>query len=353
MADKDTSTCAVSVVIPMYNAERYIVECLDSVLAQTLQDFEVVLVNDCSTDNCRQVAESCLEKFGGRLKIYDNEKNCRAGGTRNNGLRYATGEYVFFLDADDLILPEGLEKVYKLAKRFDVDVVNITTFYSVDEAGQNPKRSPLTKPTPQNEHILETNVEWRVKGLLKDSFTYAPWRRLLRRKFMMDNEIFFPEKVKKCEDIIWTHGLMFCAKKVIHVPFPFYLYRKSIDSLSRQKRTSLESINSRLDSLIYGIKWIDDMMNKASLFTAAPEYRYAILEHIAEKFFIKLHGSSVKVQPSEIYRSVREEFGHEFGEYEVLVPILCTLIANQRKIIAEDKLRLAELESNLNQGASA
>ena len=58
---------AISVIIPMYNAEKYIVECLDSVLVQTLQDYEVILVNDCSTDNCRQIAESYLEKFGGRL----------------------------------------------------------------------------------------------------------------------------------------------------------------------------------------------------------------------------------------------------------------------------------------------
>ena len=344
---------AVSVIIPMYNAEKYIAECLDSVLAQTFQNFEVILVNDCSTDGSRQIAESYLEKFGGRLKIFDNEKNCKAGGTRNNGLRYATGEYVFFLDADDLILPNGLDKVYNLAKRFDVDVVNITTFYSVNEAGQNPKRSPLTKPTPPNEHILEMNVVWRVRGLISNLFTYAPWRRLLRRKFMIENEIFFPEKVKKCEDIIWTHGLMFCAKKVLHIPFPFYLYRNSIDSLSRQKRTSLESINSRLDSLIYGIKWVGNMMDKVPLFKEKPDYRYMMLEHIAQLFFTKLYYSSLKVSPNDMYQSIQKEFGHEFGEYDVLVSVLCTLIACQQKNLEADKLRIAELEENLKQGATS
>ena len=80
------STPAISVVIPMYNAEKYISECLGSILAQTLQNFEVILVNDCSTDNSRQIAESYIEKFNGRLKIYDNEKNFGASVTRNNGL---------------------------------------------------------------------------------------------------------------------------------------------------------------------------------------------------------------------------------------------------------------------------
>lgn len=90
----------------MYNAEKYIAECLESVLTQTLQDFEVILVNDCSTDNSRPIAESYLEKFDGRLKIYDNEKNSRAAATRNKGLRLAGGEYVFFFDADDMIFAE-------------------------------------------------------------------------------------------------------------------------------------------------------------------------------------------------------------------------------------------------------
>ena len=113
-----TSAPTISVIIPMYNAEKYIAECLESVLAQTLQDIEVILVDDCSTDSSVAIAESYLEKFGGRLNIYDNEKNSGAGGTRNNGLLKAAGEYVYFMDADDLILADGLEKVYKIAKYF-------------------------------------------------------------------------------------------------------------------------------------------------------------------------------------------------------------------------------------------
>ena len=79
------SNPAVSVIVPLYNAEKYIAECLDSLLAQTFQNFEVIVVDDCSTDNSRQIAESYLEKFGGRLKIFDNEKNSGAGGTRSLG----------------------------------------------------------------------------------------------------------------------------------------------------------------------------------------------------------------------------------------------------------------------------
>ena len=97
-----SSSCAVSVIMPMYNTEKYLVESLDSVLMQTFQDFEVILVHDCSTDNSREVAESCLEKFGGRLKIYDNVKNSKAAATRNRDLQISRGEYVFFFDADDL-----------------------------------------------------------------------------------------------------------------------------------------------------------------------------------------------------------------------------------------------------------
>ena len=118
--------CAISIVVPMYNVEKYIGECLESILAQTFQDFEVIVVDDCSTDKSVEIAESYTKKFGDRLKIYINEQNSGASATRNKGLWLSRGEYVFFMDSDDLILPDGLEKTYKIAKYFDVDVVNIT-----------------------------------------------------------------------------------------------------------------------------------------------------------------------------------------------------------------------------------
>ena len=341
------NTPAISVVIPMYNAEKYLGECLDSILMQTFQDFEVIIVNDCSTDNCRQVAESYLEKFGGRLRIYDNEKNSGAGVTRNNGLFKACGEYVFFMDADDLILSYGLERIYQLAEYFGVDFVNSTRNYRMSNNGKELTVHNLRPTRPEDKPILENNLKWRIERLLADDFAWAPWRRLIRREFLLENEIFFPDKVLRNEDEIWTIGLMFCAKKVLHIPLTIILYRLSDNSITRLKRTQLQNVNSRINNVIYDLNWIDKMLDKVPFFNKNPQYRYIILEYSTKRFFTRIFKECKKVSPPDMYLSIKEEFGKIFGEHELIVPVLCTMISSYRKIIEEDKTKIAELEEQL------
>ena len=343
-----TSAPTISVIIPMFNAKKYIAECLDSVLLQTFQDFEVILVNDASTDGSRQIAESYLEKFGGRLTIYDNQKNLGVSVTRNKGLEISRGEYVFFMDADDLILPNGLKRLYGLAKCFDVDVVNCTGFYNMSDDGKERTLRRLKKPTATDENIIDVNLEWRVKGLLEDNFYWAPWRRLLRRDFLIRNGIFFPEELKICEDEIWTHGLLFCAKKILHTPLAIYLYRKSEGSLLRIKRNNLQKADSDFNAIIQGLTWIDSMMDKISFFQTEPQYRYEILSHVAQRYFAGLYKISLKASQADIYRSVKKKFGKNFGDYDVLVSTLLTLISGYQITMAKNKERIAELEKKLN-----
>ena len=348
-----TDTPAVSVIIPMYNAEKYIAECLESLLAQTLQDVEVILVNDCSTDGSRQVAENYLEKFGGRLKIFDNEKNLGDADTRNNGLFRAGGEYVFFMDADDLILPDGLERMYKIAKYFDVEFVNCTGFYNMSDDGKQRTLRQLKKPTATDESILEMNLNWRVEGLLKDNFYWTPWRKLLRRDFLIRNKIFFPEGLRVSGDEIWTQGLLFFAKKIVHVPLAVYLYRKSENSLLRIKRTPLQTMNIYVNSIIQGQRWLDKIMKRVPFFKSNPQYRYAILDHSAQRYFNQIYKNSLGISSPEVFNAIKEEYGQEFGKHDVMFSILCTLVNNQRKIIEEGNTRIAKLENLLKQGENS
>jgi hypothetical protein len=109
--NKSVNISAISVIIPMYNSEKYIGECLDSLLAQTFQDFEVIVVDDCSTDDSVVIVESYAQKFSGRLKLAKTEINSGGGGyvPRNIGLSLSSGEYFYFLDADDFIVEMALE----------------------------------------------------------------------------------------------------------------------------------------------------------------------------------------------------------------------------------------------------
>ena len=109
----------ISIIIPIYNSEKYIVKCLDSILTQDCQDFELLLINDGGTDNSVNIINSYKDK---RIRIY-NQENKGAGSARNLGLKYAIGKYIFFIDSDDFILQNYLSVMLKFMKEYDADIV--------------------------------------------------------------------------------------------------------------------------------------------------------------------------------------------------------------------------------------
>ena len=128
------STYAISVVIPMYNAEKYIGECLTSLANQTFQDFDVTVVDDCSTDNSRAVVNKFLDTFGGgRLKLKKLSKNSGYPGLpRNSALDMVRGKYVYFLDSDDFLSETAFEELYTVAEKFNADVVHGEKYFVFD-----------------------------------------------------------------------------------------------------------------------------------------------------------------------------------------------------------------------------
>ena len=111
----------VSVVIPLYNAKKFIRACVDSVLNQTLKNVEVVIVDDCSTDDSLAY---CRELYGNndRVRIFQQPKNGGPGAARNRGVQEAEGEYIAFLDSDDEMMPFNLERIFTVAKQYDAAV---------------------------------------------------------------------------------------------------------------------------------------------------------------------------------------------------------------------------------------
>lgn len=124
------SPFAISVIIPMYNAEKFIAECLDSLLIQTFKNFEVIVVDDCSTDNSLEIVKGYKPKFEGRLTVAQMEKNLGIESIpRNVGFGLSKGEYIFFMDADDFLLNSALETLYNAAKKYNVEVVYSGSYY--------------------------------------------------------------------------------------------------------------------------------------------------------------------------------------------------------------------------------
>ena len=335
---------AVSVIIPMFNAEKYIADALDSLLAQTFQDYEVILVNDCSTDKSRQIVETYLEEFDGRLKLYDNEQNSKVGVTRNKGLNLSQGEYVFFMDSDDWLTPTALEEMYTLAEDHKADVVYCEKFFKADDAGKNIElkitqgAKNVDEPTLESESLAE-----RVEYIFKKNFWGVPWNKFVRRALLVENEISFPN-LYPCQDHIWTFGLFFFAKRFLRVPNAVYIWRKSSNSIIRENRTRQQKFVLWLNAAILGVKFLDDMMDRSEFLRQNVQYRYAVLEKLTAHMFELSFKHSLQIPQPSIYEAIKNEFGDKLGDFDVLVSVLCAIINKYQKIIVKSNERIAELE---------
>ena len=144
-----------SVVVPMYNAERFINFCVTSILQQTFENFEVILVDDCSTDKTLDIVRNFSDA---RIKILRTKKNSGYPGTvRNVGLNAAIGKYIFFMDHDDVILPNAFEVLVDVAEKNNADAVNTTTWYAssnfTDKDDMKVQQIKLNPPAPVSENV--------------------------------------------------------------------------------------------------------------------------------------------------------------------------------------------------------
>ena len=152
----------ISIIVPIYNAEKYIEKCVDSLLNQTKKELEFILINDGSTDGTHDILKSYKDK---RIKYFKN-KNQGIGKTRNFGIEKATGKYIIFIDSDDYIEPTACEELYNKAKEEKADVV-VCDFYKVYDDGSKEdinlpsfKTSKL-KDNPNNEFIYKTKLRYK------------------------------------------------------------------------------------------------------------------------------------------------------------------------------------------------
>lgn len=345
----------VSVIIPMYNAEKYFGVCLESLLIQTFTDFEVIVVDDCSTDNSLAIAESYLEKFGGRLRIYTNEKNSEAAVSRNNGLLLSRSKYIFYMDSDDLLLLTGLEKMYKIAEKYDSEVVNMTGYYKMSSDGKElttiQNRKKRIFENDEDEIFVDEDLNWRLQKPLTYRFYGSACFRLFRRDFLIKNRIFFPENIKRLEDVVWKYSFLIMAKKIVHTSASLYFYRMTPGSKTRTKRSLSQYVNYRLTPIFYGLKWIDEIMNRVKFFEQNPKYRYKLLEELTEDLFTRMIGYTQKRNWSatDIFNATKQEFAKKLNKYDVLVAELSSLIEKQQREIAdlEEQLKAPEKEKIL------
>ena len=218
----------VSFIIPVYNAEKYLGECLDSVINQTLKDIEIICIDDQSTD----ASLALLEQYGAkdkRVKIIKKEKSSGAGDSRNQGIKTARGEYILFVDADDKIKPSTGEEVYAEAKKYDADIC-IFKAEVYDEQTQDfvntfETTAPLIKPFNTSDFPNKIFSFCRT----------AVWDKMFKRQFILKHQLKF-QNLYSCNDVAFTYLGMAYASKITCLEKTFYTYRmNAADSISKKR----------------------------------------------------------------------------------------------------------------------
>ncbi len=182
-----SETPLVSVIIPVYNAEKYLRECLDSVINQTLTEIEIICVDDGSTDSSLNILRE-YEAKDRRFRVL-TQKNQFAGVARNNGMAIAKGTFFAFLDADDYYTPDALGVLYSLAEQHSLDIIK-ASFFNL-ETGEKPYDTQYSTNTRTN-----SNIYYRILSFpenLKDLIFVADvaWNGLYRASFIKHNNIVF------------------------------------------------------------------------------------------------------------------------------------------------------------------
>ena len=298
----------VSVIIPLFNAEKYLGACLESLLIQTLKNLEVIVVDDCSTDSSPVLAESYLEKFGGRLKIITLPQNTGSGAVpRNVGLEYAQGKYVFFMDADDLIVDNALERLYNFAEEYRAEVIYMERCYLCD-AEKNLTLAAWTKAILKNKILFESeNLGERVHMLINFHFYWPPWSKFLRRDFLIDNDIKFPQ-MTIAEDVVWTFKILCLSKNFLRIPTPLYIYRSNETSMMGRKRSLESEIIFWTNPLILGLDCLDEFMRGLEYFQKNPVVRLQVLNFFALMQFDNMKDALGSLDAAEVYEIFLQEF---------------------------------------------
>lgn len=220
---------SISIVVPVYRCEERLARCLDSLIAQTFQDFEVILVDDGSPDGSLAVAEAYEGKLP-RCTILRHDVNKGVAEARNTGVRAATGDWIGFVDADDAALPTMLETLLQLASQHDCDIAQVG-YRAVAEGREGENEGESGNAAERGSKSVRVLTPREALRDMLETEQYALWNRLYARSlFRQDGTDFVPGLT--CEDRIANAKLIASARRVVVASREEYLYFTNQGSIS-------------------------------------------------------------------------------------------------------------------------
>lgn len=209
----------VSIVIPVYNSSKTLPKCLDSMIAQTYQDLEIICVNDCSKDNSLEIIKEYQQKDY-RVKLINHTENKNAGGARNSGIKSATGTYVCFVDNDDWMAPDAIEILVSESKNFSIDFVVSQWCQYYDDSNKTNMQNLIIGGTSDANKEYALIHGCRILGCL------------IKKQIFFDNGLFYPENMF-WEDNAIAMSIIFSAKTINVIDKVLYYYQMVPNSSSR------------------------------------------------------------------------------------------------------------------------
>ena len=241
----------ISIIVPAYNAEKYIEKCLNSLINQTKEELEFIIINDGSTDHTEEVVKSFKDK---RIQYFKN-KNQGIGKTRNFGISKAKSKYIMFLDSDDYLEKRACEEMYQKAENDSLDVV-ICDFYKEYDNGSIEE---IRTSSFENASLKE-NPDIITEYL-------CPWAKLYTRKLITENKIRFPEDLKY-EDAPFVIEALTCAKKIGKVDecLNYYLIHGNSETTVRDRRCfDIIKIVDRIRKTTKDKKYLKEKIDKLTV----------------------------------------------------------------------------------------
>lgn len=221
----------VSVIVPVYNVEKYVEKCLKSLVNQTLQDIEIIVVDDGSKDDSKKIVDRFIKKYPSKLK-YLHKENGGLSSARNFGIPYAKGEYIAFLDSDDYVETTMYEEMYNLAKKEDADMVECDFIWEYP-----------------NKQKYDYGVVYNGKKEAIEKARVVAWNKLIKREIIENEKIEFPFGLRY-EDVEFFYKLVPSLNKISFMKKYFIHYVQRENSIANTQNTKTKDIFKVLNNVI-------------------------------------------------------------------------------------------------------
>jgi len=209
----------VSIIIPVYNSDKYLEQCLNSVIEQKFKSIEIIVVNDASTDNSLEIMKKYQIKDD-RIVLVNLEERRGVANARNKGLECARGEYISFIDSDDWVSKDYVGFLYEEIEKEKADMVS-TSFYFYDDVTKGYKEYKISQFYCNNDF---STIKQKKRIVSNPSFEIVVWSKIYNKKFLINNNFSFVE-LKGKEDVLFSYEVFLLANKLKFVNNPIYFYR--------------------------------------------------------------------------------------------------------------------------------